>query len=708
MANRVHASPATLNGLTCQTTENRLKPAEKNPGTSPCLVSNFTVWLKFRFEELNMKYSAAILIGCLAVFNTPLVRAQQPTMTDLVPREASYSLMFRNVNELKERGDEFAAEMGFVGGMSTLLSFVGGQLFVGKAADDNLPAGIMFFEPSLIDEPEVKQDWKKPVAVAVAISDTKKLAEALKVDHDEFVAGKTVERDHSAFGHKQRYYRMVGQYVWVVSHDKLYDVLKRAKPLTTAISRARLDAVNSADVLLSFSAESRNLQRVAAEEQAEKWIESHEGLDAVEKNAIREMYALMHSATHAIVTARVDRGLEFSFDIFWGKNAPPEVRQRIVKFSPPGDGVSLTGLPAGKLLFAHAARTDASVIQAAMTALARENRGFWWPGWQEMFDHNLVTQFEQLKLLGLFSEIWPLTNRYKVGIYQEENPVAHGLISMAAILETDQPEVLMNELQSLAALVDKSALGAVDNDQERTQNLVTSLILQLGDDNYQKRRSASTRLVLIGERALPLVIAAKMSTNAEVARRAVQIEKLIREELQEKRMSALKSSMLTKAKPGFIFHPDAEERLGSSVDIMEIRVQKNSELQVLCPILAGKDWSRIRLVKFEKHVVIFFGSDLQRLDELIQNVQSLEDGAELSAPEASYGSPLIDARGAEFQGSVARILRLMKGEHLTEKQRAESDDPDLSSLSVTVEPDFIAVEWRLSLPDLKAIRKQNF
>ena len=657
-----------------------------------------------------MKLLAAILIGCLAVFNTPVACAQQSTMTDLVPREASYSLIFRNVNELKERGDEFAAEMGFPGGVSSLLGIVGGQLFVGKAADDNLPSGIMFFEPSLIDEPEVKQDWKKPVAVAVAISDTKKLAEALQVDHDEFVAGKTVERDHSAFGHKQRYYRMVGQYVWVVSHKKLYDVLKTAKPLTTAISRSRLDAVNSADCLLSFSAESRNLQRAAAEDRAEKWIESHEGLDAVEKNAIREMYELMHSATHAIVTARVDRGLEFGFDIFWGQDAPPEIRQRLVKFSPPSDGVSLAGLPAGNLLFAHAARTDASLVQAAMTALARENRGFWWPGWQQMFDHNLVTQFEQLKLLGLFSEIWPLTNRYKVGIYQEENPVAHGLLSMASILETDQPEVLMNELQSLAALVDRTVLRSVDNDDdhERTRNLVTRLILQLGDDDYQKRQSASTRLVLIGERALPLVIDAKMSTDVEVARRAVQIEKLIREELQEKQKSALKSSMLTKAKPVFIFHPDAEERLGSSVDIMEVRVQENAELQVLSPILAGKEWSRIRLVKFEKHVVVFFGSDLQRLDELIQNMQSLESGDGLSPPETTYGSPLIDARGAEFQGSVARILRLIKGEHLTEKQRAESDDPELSSLSVTVEPDFIAVEWRMSLPDLKAARTRVF
>jgi hypothetical protein len=29
----------------------------------------------------------------------------------------------------------------------------------------------------------------------------------------------------------------------------------------------------------------------------------------------------------------------------------------------------------------------------------------------------------------------------------------------------------------------------------------------------------------------------------------------------------------------------------------------------------------------------------------------------------------------------------------------------LSSASVTIDPDFLAVEWRVSLPDLKAIRK---
>ncbi|MGZ0173204.1 MAG: hypothetical protein ACKVHE_27055, partial [Planctomycetales bacterium] len=141
-----------------------------------------------------MKCFVAILIGCLAVFNAPQAEAQQPTMTQLVPKNASHALMFRNVTELKERGDEFAEEMRFKGGMSLLFSIVGSQLMVKGAAFDESPCGIMWFEPELIGEPKVKQPWKKPVAVGVAISDTKALADSLKVDHDEFVAGKSSNR----------------------------------------------------------------------------------------------------------------------------------------------------------------------------------------------------------------------------------------------------------------------------------------------------------------------------------------------------------------------------------------------------------------------------------------------------------------------------------------------------------------------------------
>ncbi|MFT5322778.1 MAG: hypothetical protein ACI8P0_000619 [Planctomycetaceae bacterium] len=501
--------------------------------------------------------------------------------------------MFRNVNELKERGDVVASELGFPFAMTSLFSVVGSQLLVGKAADDNQPCGTMWFEPELIGEPEVKQTWKKPIAAAVAISDTKKLAEVLQVDHEELVAGKIVEKDHSVFGHKSRFYRMAGQYLWVVSHKKLYDVLKDAKPLAQSIPRSRLESIDSSDFLIEISAKTSELNQEAGQKRAERWLKAHKDLDVAEAeaDAIREWFSILYSTSYGILSGRIDRGFEFCFQIFIDHDASPELRQRIVKFSPPAEGVSLTGLPAGELLFGHAARTDSTGFHAAMTATVRESYGFWWPGLRDLQKKKIVSQVEQLKLLGLFGEIWPLTNRYKVGLYREENAAAHGLVSMAAILETEDPDRLMRELEMLAALVDRTALDPGDDSEagKKTVARVRKLISQLGDDDYQQRQSATTRLVLIGEPALPLIAEARLSKLSEVAKRATQIEKLIQEDLKEKRDAALDSSVFARAKPVFIFHPNAEQRVGTSVDIMEVRVNERSELKHLTPVLAGPE-----------------------------------------------------------------------------------------------------------------------
>ena len=657
-----------------------------------------------------MRSVVAILLGFFAAFHIPSADAQQPTMTEIVPQSASHALIFRNVNELKQRGDEVTAELGFNSGMSTLFSMIGAQLLVTGAADDNLPCGIMWFEPELIGEPEVKQTWQKPVAAAVAIADTKKLAESLKVDHEKFRAGMIIEKDHSAFGHKSRFYRMIDRYLWVVSHEKLYDVLKDTRPLAQMIPRSRLESVDLADFLIEISAKSRELKQDASQERAEQWIKSREDLDTAEADAIREWFSIVYSASYGVFTGRVDRGLELSLQVFFDQDASPELRQRILKFSPPAEGVTLAGLPSGDLLFGHAARTDSTGIHAALTAVIREYNGTWWSGLRQVQDRKFISQLEQLKLLGLFGEIWPLTSRYKAGLYREENVAAHGLVSMAAILKTDNPDRLIRELEMLASIIDRTAFdaGSKVEDGANTEALVRKLILQLGNDDFQRRQSATTRLVLIGEPALTLVAEARLSRLPEVARRATQIEKLIQEELKVKRDAALGSSVLAQAKPVFIFHPAAEQRVGISVDIMEVRVNEQSELKYGLPVLAGPQWSRIRLVKFDQHVAVFFGSNMERLDEMIANVLSLERGIDVALPETPYGAPLLSMRGAEVQGSFARMTRLVSGQQLTAKEREELDDPELSSASVTIEPDFLAVEWRVSLPDLKAIRKIGF
>lgn len=652
----------------------------------------------------------AILLGCFTTLHAPSLWAQQRTMTELVPQSASHAVMFRHVEELKQRGDEVSTELGFNFGVSSLFSMIGSQLHVTGSADDYRPCGIMWFEPELIGEPDVRQAWKKPVAAAVAIADANKLADALKVDHDSFQAGMIVKREHSAFGHRSRFYRMVDQYLWVVSHEKLYDVLDAARPLAQKIPRSQLKGIDSADFLIEVSARSGELNHEMNQERAEKWIEAQQDLDAAEAEAIREWFSILYSASYAIFTGTVDRGCALSLQVLFDHDASPELRQKILKFSPPGQGVSLKALPDGELLFGHAARTDSVGIHAALTAVIRKGHGLWWPPVRKMRDQKIISQLEQLKLLGLFGEIWPLTERYKAGIYREQNAAGHGLISMAAILTTDSSDQLVHELKMLASLVDRTAFntGSSAENAGKTETLVRELIEQLGDDNFQKRRSATTRLVLIGEPALPLIREARQSTLPEVAAGASQIEKLILEALNEKRRAALASSVLGRAKPVFIFHPNAEQRAGASVDVMEVRVDERSELKQLMPVLAGPEWSRIRLVKSDRHVAVFFGSNLTRFEQLIANIGLMERGGDVGVPETPYGKPMLEMRGAEFQGSFARVIRLLDGLLPTTEDPDTLSDPELSSIGVTIEPDFLAVEWRASLPDMKALRKKAF
>lgn len=651
-----------------------------------------------------------LVSGSLTVLQATCLLAQQPTMTELVPQSASHSLVFRHVEDFKRRGDELSAELGVNVKMSALFSIAGSQLLVTGSANDLLPCGVMWFEPQLIGEPAVKQFWKKPVAAAVAISDSKKLAETLEVDHDQFRSGMIVERGRSVFGHSTRFFRMVGQYLWVVSHKKLYDVLEKARPLAQKIPRSQLHGIDSSDFLIEISASSSELNQERDRERAEKWIRDQHDLDPAETDAIREWFSLLYSASYAILTGTIDRGWEISLHILFDHDTVPDLRQRILKFSPPGEGVSLAGLPSGDLLFGHAARTDSAGIHAALTAVIRKEHGLWWPAIRKLHDQKFVTQLQQLKLLGLFGEIWPLTDRYKAAVYQEERPSEHGLISIAAILRTDQPDQLIRELESLASLVDRTALHTDDpaEARQKTDQLIRDLIRQLGDADFQKRQSATTRLVLIGEAALPLISDAKDSESPKVAARARQIEKLIQEDLNEQRAAALESSVLSQAEPVFIFHPDAERRSNASVEVIEVRLNEASELNQLLPILAGPEWPRIRLVRFRRHVAVFFGSNLDRFEQLITSTQAIERGNPVAAPETPYGTPLLDVRGAEFQGSFARVTRLVNGESPVDDDGDNLTDPELSSISVAIEPDFLAVEWRASLPDLKVLKKAGF
>lgn len=652
--------------------------------------------------------SALVLFGVSA-----LAPAQEPTMTEMIPQSASYALTFRNVNELKHRGDVVAGELGFHDTVSAIFAFIGGQLApVQNVINDDSPCGAIWFEAALIEEPKPKQGWQRPIAVGVAISDTEALAEGLEVDHEAFVAGEVVEKDYSSFGHKHRYYRMSGRYLWVTSHRRVYDLIDEAVPASRMIPNARRDSLDAADFLLYFSERSRDADRWNDKEHFEKWITSRRRLDDEEREALTDLFEIFSSGSCVVGAFRLDRGLECSFDLFFRQDRLDEIRPIIRRFSPPTDGVSLQGLPSGEVLFAHAARTDAPGVLPAATALIRDTYHGWWGPWQrDGKAQQFASQLQQLKLLGLFGEIWPLIERYRVGLYRNPKPASHGLVSLVAILDSEEPERVVSELQTLAVLTDRTAIAKADDSQEEkvaTKKLIRQLVAQLSDESFEKRKSAMTRLVLIGETALPYLKEPDHEFTPAAASRAKEVIELIETDVKEKLDAASQPGLLSKAKPYFVFRPNAEQRLGTNIDIMEIRTAAGEHVVQPIQMLAGPAWSQVRIAALENRVVIFFGSDVSMVDTTLENLEQLESGASVPLPEIPYGKPLHESRGAEFQISVDRFMRLMRFETPDENETTDEDRPALSSASLTLEPEFVSVEWRISLPDMIAIRKKGF
>ena len=102
-----------------------------------------------------------------------------------------------------------------------------------------------------------------------------------------------------------------------------------------------------------------------------------------------------------------------------------------------------------------------------------------------------------------------------MAVYQNRDRAAQGLLSAVAILDTEDAGKFLDELRQLARFggdgLDLSAATGRPDDRAA----VEALVRDLGDDNFSVRDSATTKLTLIGEAALPQLEKALTSDDPE-------------------------------------------------------------------------------------------------------------------------------------------------------------------------------------------------
>src|SRR5262249_46741600 len=146
------------------------------------------------------------------------------------------------------------------------------------------------------------------------------------------------------------------------------------------------------------------------------------------------------------------------------------------------------------------------------------------------------------------------------------------------------------------------------------------------------RESATTKLELIGDAALPYLEKAQQSDDAEVRRRAGELSRALREGA-DLRKKELAEGLVKKAfRPTFTFKLKAERRADADVHLLGMRFEgDNAPYAAALKDLFGPEWNRLRLAVVNKQVVVLVGSDLDLLDQAIRNVRDGKPGLESAA-----------------------------------------------------------------------------
>jgi hypothetical protein len=646
-------------------------------------------------------------------------RPQAPVqfMTDLVPQSAVGALLFRNVNELKARGDDLAAEFGWGAGFSMIGKMIGTTLHLAELIDDDRPCGAVWFERKFVDG---TRSGQHPVAVGVAVKDLDKVAMRLKTTREELEQG-TITESKGELGYANRYCQLHGDYVWIVSDKDLFPILKARKPLTELIPVARRAAVLAADIIAAGNAASAESDGGAMfVKQSETWIEKNDDLDPEEKEAVREFFSTFKAVTWALLSARVDRGLAFDFDVIFDPKYHDAIQTVIRRFNPRDVPSTLRGLPDADVLVAHAAHVEGETSLPAMAVLAREMSRTFGPGLKGFDQRKFLSEVQQLELLGLFGEVWGRIRAYRMAMYRNATPDVHGMASLVAVLDSDDATQLLFEMRDLAGLVDGTGLPLTPPGEALppiTEQVIRDLVRKLGDRSYTVRQSATTRLTLIGEPALSMVEAARQSRSLEVKRRAQRIAGRIRLKIKQAREEALKPGIIREAKPTFVLHSSAEQRVGHAVHVVEMQTAPGSKFEAQLRVLLGPGWRQIRLVPDGERLVVLLGSDLSLLDRTLKNLDTNAPGLAASHSERIATSTLHPRRGAEFRIGISRLMNLVTPQAPSEETDDKADqaektdqakDAEITGIGLTVQPDFVLLQWRISIADLKRARSWWF
>jgi hypothetical protein len=640
----------------------------------------------------------AVLLAAAAA--APAAPAAPPeSVLDLVPEDAAAALVVRNIADVKKKGDKFFDDVGiketrFVPRPSALFDELYKFLEIKAGVDEDAPVALIMANVKKAGFNGANEAGDNLFVVAVPFKDRAKIAANFNIKGDDLKEGKVVTGEARRFG---ALFCARGKHLLIANNDKALDSVLKGKSVGAALSEAQRKSLADADVLLHFNPDSWGDDWSKVLEGAQKQL--GEGRGEADRKVIGDLANALKTIRFGLGAIRVGDGIGLSLVAVFPDKVPEPTRKFLASLAGGAGGSDLKGLPDGPAIFAQASKGDgaqnARVMKLLADLLLRDAFQAEW----------LPSATDRANVLAAFAEVWKKLKGHRVAVYRNADERKHGLFSAVAIFDTADADKFLADLKLLARLsgtegLDLSAKGRKDDVAE-----VEKLIRDLGSDEFEVRESASNRLALIGEPALPQIEKALKSDDAEVRRRAEELKEKIVEAAVARRKDLLSKEAPWRVRPTFHFEPKPETRGGHAVETARVRLkEKDAPAAEELRQLLGPDWDKVRLAAHGKQLVVLLGSDDRLLDAALANLKDGKPGLAASKVLAGFGKQADPARALEFHASAETVMALMRADDLRLGKPA-GRVPSLSSASLGVGPDRLRLDLWVPVSEVKAIWK---
>lgn len=610
--------------------------------------------------------------------------AEQAGALDLVPADAVAAIAVRNMAELVKRGDTLVKDgeldlppgAGLAEGYNWLVDY----LEVRRGLDDRGSAALMLLKPlpSLND-----------VVMIVPVADFDEMAANFKLTREDLIEGKAVDRG-SQKEFKPRYIMRRGQHLALSGSTASLEAVAKGATLAATLAAEDRKSLAQDDILLYFNPRRmddvwREAMRIRKEDLAR--------FPAGELPTLRRFADAIDDLQYVVGGLRLEGGAGATALLEFKGEKSREILTPLVSGKSP---TSLAGLPAGRVLAAHATSGGGE----AAADLARDLALFWLMTAQ-FNAQPLVSTAQRSGLAGVLGEMWQRLEGSRSALYENDNPERDGHFSLVAVLDTADAERFVADMTGLAPFVNAAMLPPEDNGAIDAK-MIDGLVAQLGDENFQVRDLASTKLALVGVAALPALEKAAGSSDAEVKFRA----RALREQILGFKANLLEKDLLSQIRPNFAYFPKQETRSGRPVDIVQLRLpDDDAEYAPQLRRLLGPEWSKLRLATVGKRVIVLAGSNTALLDAAIAQVKSGEKGLESEASLAAFRARAPTGQSAELHVSQGRWLELLRP--AADQPPAAGQPPSVTSLGVTIGPQRVRFQLFMPLQEIKGVAKQH-